>query len=206
MTKVTQAHIDARMGDILGAALRVFGQKGTAAATMQEIATEAGLSAGAIYRYFTNKDDLITAVYENAILENRRMFREAAEGATSPLQALTLSGYRAMNDTAEGGCLDLDLAIASSRYGGAMTGVYRTMLDEVAVEITALLDAAKNAGEIGQDLDTRLLARVLMAFIDGLRLQALDPDTAVNPNEAIDLMANLLRCTAAPSGLPASAS
>ncbi|MCH7523142.1 MAG: helix-turn-helix transcriptional regulator [Chloroflexi bacterium] len=62
MTKVTQAHIDARTEAILDAAMKMIVQKGVHGATIEEIATEAGLSAGAIYRYFASKEDVLRAV------------------------------------------------------------------------------------------------------------------------------------------------
>lgn len=197
MTKVTQAHIDARMGDILGAALRVFARRGTDAATMQEIAAEASLSAGAIYRYFTNKEDLVRAVFENAIAENRRMFEEAASGASSPFEALVRAGYGALDDAeASGGCIDLDLSIAAMRDEAQLRPVYREMHAEVTAMVAGLVRSAQSSGEIGKELDADLLGRVLVALVNGLRLEMLDPETAPNGRAAIDLVATILGCTA----------
>jgi AcrR family transcriptional regulator len=58
MARVSDAHLEARRLSILAAATKVFSQKGIAAATMAEIAAEAGISPGAIYRYFENKEQL----------------------------------------------------------------------------------------------------------------------------------------------------
>src|SRR6187551_1567556 len=58
MARVSDAHLEARRQSILVAATKVFSQKGIAAATMAEIASEAGISPGAIYRYFENKEQL----------------------------------------------------------------------------------------------------------------------------------------------------
>lgn len=58
MARVSDAHLEARRQSILAAATKVFSQKGIASATMAEIASEAGISPGAIYRYFENKEQL----------------------------------------------------------------------------------------------------------------------------------------------------
>ena len=58
MARVSDAHLEARRQSILDAATKVFSQKGIASATMAEIASEAGISPGAIYRYFENKEQL----------------------------------------------------------------------------------------------------------------------------------------------------
>ncbi len=60
------------------AALRVFSQKGYAAATMDEIAAAAGLSKAGVYFYYPSKEDLFKAA-----LENSPGF-SALEGAVKP--------------------------------------------------------------------------------------------------------------------------
>lgn len=50
---------------ILRVALEVFGEKGLHGATMVEIAKRAGLTGGALYRYFDSKESLFKAVIES---------------------------------------------------------------------------------------------------------------------------------------------
>ncbi|MGZ8997772.1 MAG: TetR family transcriptional regulator [Allosphingosinicella sp.] len=59
-----------RPGDIVAAALQVFAEKGFAGAKMEEIATRAGLSKGAVYLYFSTKEDVFRAVVEQAVAPN----------------------------------------------------------------------------------------------------------------------------------------
>lgn len=49
---------------ITGVALEVFAEKGLHGATMAEIAKRAGLTGGALYRYFENKEEIFQAVVE----------------------------------------------------------------------------------------------------------------------------------------------
>jgi AcrR family transcriptional regulator len=56
-----------RIHSIQEAALRVIARKGMAAATMQEIADEAGVAKGTIYLYFRDRDELVEKTFENAI-------------------------------------------------------------------------------------------------------------------------------------------
>src|SRR5690606_2349450 len=62
MAKVTDDYLEARRREILEAAARVFIRRGFDGATMQDIAAEADVSTGLIYRYFPGKDDLIVTV------------------------------------------------------------------------------------------------------------------------------------------------
>lgn len=54
-----------RMGDILAAARRVFARRGYAAASIAEIATEAGVAEGTIYKFFDSKRHLLVRVIES---------------------------------------------------------------------------------------------------------------------------------------------
>jgi AcrR family transcriptional regulator len=64
MPKVTKQHMDARRKQILDAARRCFLRDGFHSTSMQDLFAEAGLSAGAVYRHFTSKDEMILAIAE----------------------------------------------------------------------------------------------------------------------------------------------
>lgn len=49
--------------------MRVIARKGISAATMQEIAEEAGVAKGTIYLYFRDRDELVQKTFESAIGE-----------------------------------------------------------------------------------------------------------------------------------------
>lgn len=62
MPRVSQEYLDARKRQILDAARRCFVRNGFHATSMQDILGEANLSAGAVYRYFKSKDEIIAAI------------------------------------------------------------------------------------------------------------------------------------------------
>jgi AcrR family transcriptional regulator len=66
MPRVGQAHLDARRQQIVDAARTRFAGHGFARTSMADIVAESGLSIGAIYRYFTSKDEIVIAVCEQA--------------------------------------------------------------------------------------------------------------------------------------------
>lgn len=55
---------------ILDAAMKVFAEKGYAAATIRAIAREANIAQGTIYLYFPSKRDVLLALYRSMILES----------------------------------------------------------------------------------------------------------------------------------------
>ena len=64
MPKVTEAHRAARRDEILNAAQQVFARGGYRGSSITEVIKESGLSAGAIYSYFSSKQELFHAVVE----------------------------------------------------------------------------------------------------------------------------------------------
>jgi AcrR family transcriptional regulator len=56
-----------RIRSIQEATMRVIARKGMSAATMQEIAEEAGVAKGTIYLYFRDRDELVEKTFETAI-------------------------------------------------------------------------------------------------------------------------------------------
>src|SRR3712207_9349329 len=69
MPRVTDEHRLARREQILDAATATFAAQGFQATGMAEIIAASGLSAGAVYRYFTSKDQLIEAIVDRVLDE-----------------------------------------------------------------------------------------------------------------------------------------
>jgi AcrR family transcriptional regulator len=67
---------DETRAELIAAAARVFARRGFHAASLQEIAREAGYSTGAIYWHFDGKDDLFLAVYESYATTRVREWEE----------------------------------------------------------------------------------------------------------------------------------
>lgn len=84
MARVSQEHLDARRRQILDGAARCFARNGFHATSMQDILREAGLSAGAVYRYFRSKEELIAAIADEAFAAIRAAFDDAARTTPPP--------------------------------------------------------------------------------------------------------------------------
>ena len=62
---------------IIQAAKRVISRSSIAGATMRGIAEEAGLSTGAIYHYYSSKEDILYEVMDESLSETLRIAEEA---------------------------------------------------------------------------------------------------------------------------------
>jgi AcrR family transcriptional regulator len=79
---------EARPGEIVQAALEVFAEKGFAAARLDDIARQAGVSKGALYLYFETKEDLFRAVVRQAVAPNLDMVEAMLAQAILPFPDL----------------------------------------------------------------------------------------------------------------------
>jgi AcrR family transcriptional regulator len=201
MTRVTQAHIDARMQDILGAAARVFAARGSEGTTMQEIAREAGISAGAIYRYYPSKADLLMAVCEAKTATVAAVFADAAQEAGSPLATLTTIGSRLAAAFGEEGfdeevMCHLEATLAGARDPDGLGVRVRETVEVVCGALEGLVREAQTAGEIQPGIDPRALAAVLDAFVVGLRQMYLSQRDELDVPGAFEALGALLRLPA----------
>jgi AcrR family transcriptional regulator len=64
---------------ILGAALKLFQERGFDAATMRDIATEARMATGAAYYYFPSKDAIVMEFYRRSSAEMQPQLQAALE-------------------------------------------------------------------------------------------------------------------------------
>lgn len=67
MPKVSPEYRQARRAAILDAARRSFLARGFDGTSMHDVLAEAGMSSGALYRYFSSKHDMIMAIVEENI-------------------------------------------------------------------------------------------------------------------------------------------
>lgn len=176
MARVSDAHLEARRQSILAAATRVFAQKGIVAATMADIASEAGISPGAIYRYFPNKSDLARGCMNESNDSVRKAWAnpETIEVSFSELAALTFSEINAPEERIDTQMF-LERMLIAVREGD--TGVVEEFRDEArrVSEGIAYLMEREFAGASAA-VDLKRLGLALFAFYWGSRLfRFIDP-------------------------------
>ncbi|MGW4631455.1 TetR/AcrR family transcriptional regulator [Nocardia sp. NPDC004415] len=85
MPRVSEEHLERRRQQILDAAQVCFTRKGFHETSMQDVFTESGLSAGAVYRYFTSKNEIIRALVSNTMGPLRARLAEIIRGEELPM-------------------------------------------------------------------------------------------------------------------------
>ena len=89
----TRLSSDARRDQVIDAAVAEFGERGYHAASTAGIAKRAGISQPYIYALFADKHELFLAVHDRVVDRIRAAFLEAAEGTSTPEEALRAMGH-----------------------------------------------------------------------------------------------------------------
>ncbi|BBZ25803.1 hypothetical protein MMAD_00980 [Mycolicibacterium madagascariense] len=89
MPKVTSEYRAERRAHIMAAARRCFVRDGFHASSMQDLVAEAGISSGAVYRYFASKDEVIEAIAAENLDQVVAVLAQAIGEGASPQAALT---------------------------------------------------------------------------------------------------------------------
>lgn len=84
MPRVSQQYKDDQRAQILEAARRCFVRNGFHRTSMQDVFTESGRSAGAVYRYFPKKEDMIVAVATQNLDDVAGVLRAALASGDGP--------------------------------------------------------------------------------------------------------------------------
>jgi AcrR family transcriptional regulator len=190
MPKVSQQYRDARRDQILSAARRCFLRDGFHATSMQDLFAEAGLSSGAVYRYFTSKDDMIIAIAEENMLGIVDMIRDvAARRPDRPMGAILadiLEMVRAKHVQDGLGSIAV-LVWSEALRSPAVAGRLSEMLARIRGYLAEVVRERQGAGDLPADIPADALAAALMSIVPGylLQLAVLGPATVSGVPEAV---------------------
>ncbi|MEH0820865.1 MULTISPECIES: TetR/AcrR family transcriptional regulator [unclassified Micromonospora] len=174
MPRVSDAHLAARRQQILDAARRCFMRDGFHNTSMQDVIAEAGLSVGAVYRYFPSKNDLITSIAQSVIGGADAVFAElaAAEPPVPLVEALDRALTYVDAQAGEDGVLRLAIQVWSeSQRDPALAAFVHTTYSGFRDYFALLARRAREAGELPPDADPDAVGAALFALVPGYVLQ-----------------------------------
>lgn len=185
-----------RVQSIQEAAIRVISRKGMAAATMQEIAAEAGVAKGTIYLYFRDREELVEKTFETAIGQLHKRLDAALIGEGSfeeRLRALMTAQFTFFSENREFFRLYQALrmpqgsATQQRRQKRTCQPQFRARVDRLA----GVLQQAMDAGEVRR-LDPHRLALFLIEGSAAIVLERLSEDTPPPENDDVELIVSTL--------------
>ncbi|KAB1145355.1 TetR/AcrR family transcriptional regulator [Streptomyces luteolifulvus] len=180
MARVSQAHLDARRRQILDAAALCFARNGFHATSMQDVLKEAGLSAGAVYRYFSGKEELIAAIVAEVLGQVRAAFEEAAQQSPPPPPDLlvasvlgrTLAARESLKVDGEPAFPRLVIQVwTETLRNSELAAVLRDGYGAVRQAWARVAEAYQEAGMMRADVPPDDVARTMIAAVLGFLAQ-----------------------------------
>jgi AcrR family transcriptional regulator len=186
MPRLSQERRSAQRQRILDAAAVCFERSGLDAASMHDVVSESGMSAGAIYRYFDGKHAIIEAVALERHEREREMLSAALAGGSEDLSGAVrrfLSDwFDWVADPDEARRRRVTVHVwANAQHDPRLRRIVAQGLEPLQ-DVTELLTEARSRGALDTAVDPASLARVLLALVQGFLLQrAWDPDLDPGP-------------------------
>lgn len=196
MARVTAAHVEARRNQILDAAWSCFARRGYHQTTMQDIATDAGISAGAIYRYYASKEAVLAAITERNTQRYMELLADIQNEAEGPMDVLDSVGQTMLATFDDpmyetNARLDIELRPETIR-NDALRERSRQQLDFWRQSLVHLLKEAREKGELRADIDIDTFVVLAICAYEGLRSWGLVDPQIWKPREVFDLLLKLV--------------
>jgi AcrR family transcriptional regulator len=174
MPKVTHQYRDARRDEILSAARRCFLRDGFHATSMQDLFAEAGLSSGALYRYFASKDDVITAIAEENMRDVVAMIHDVASSQPGrPVGTVLANIFNILQaKDAHDGLAGLALlAWSEALRNPVLANRFAGLFAQMRADLTEVVGEHQRAGNLPAQVPAESLATVLISIVPGYILQ-----------------------------------
>ncbi|PZS29223.1 MAG: TetR family transcriptional regulator [Pseudonocardiales bacterium] len=184
MPRVTQDHVDARRRQILDGARTCFARHGFEGATVRRLEDEIGLSRGAIFHHFRDKDSLFLAAAED----------DAAEMAAVVARHGLVQVMRNLLRDADPDWLGTQLEVSRRlRTDDDFRDRWEKRAAEIERATRGRLERASDAGTLRDDVDVNVLQRFLALALDGLVLRLATGIPAGDLDPVLDLVEETVR-------------
>jgi AcrR family transcriptional regulator len=196
MPRISAAHEQQVRDRIISAAVTVFSEKGYHRATISDVVQRSGLSVGAIYTYFRNKEQLFLQSCDLISGQGLDELATRLAPLTSSAERLraAVAYYVETIDVFEDAPGQVGL-IRAWAEAGEEPGV-REMLgrrrERLVGAAQLLLREGIARGELPSWVDVDALARGFMALLDGLLLQRIEAGDHYRPEDSIRYANSLL--------------
>jgi len=149
----------------------IFNKNGYSAMSLSKITAATGLTKGAIYGNFENKEQLAIAVFQFSV---RRILKDlnahVNQGKTPLAQLLNVASfyhnYYEYNMKL-GGCPILNTGVDANNHNPLITAKVRSYNERILARFANLIESCKVANEIKTSVDSALYARRFFAMIEG---------------------------------------
>ncbi len=163
-----------RRAEAVAAMVALAAEQNPGDITTSAIAQRMGLTQGALFRHFPNKDALLQSVMTWVARRLLDRVAKAVQGAASPLRALEAMFMAHVHFVMEHpGVPRILFGELQRREQTAAKQMVQTLIRHYGERLHLLLEQGKAGGELDSDLDTEAAATLFIGTIQGLVMQAL---------------------------------
>lgn len=162
---------------IISTVAPIFNKSGYYGTSMSDITKATGLTKGAIYGNFKNKEDLAFAAFKhNVDLVVNRIKAELIQIA-SPVEQLRgllnfYRGYRAYT-VGIGGCPILNIGVDANHQNSELLAKVQEVVKKLQFYIRKMIELGQASNEIKEDVDAEQYAKRIFALIEGAIFMAM---------------------------------
>jgi len=156
---------------ILETVAPIFNKNGYAATSMSDLTYATGLTKGAIYGNFKNKEDLAIAAFKHNVKKLMSFISEYISKSDSPIQKLYLISdfyrdYYKLSKT-YGGCPVLNIGVDANNQNSELLEKVRLVIERIQDQVASIIENGIEAGEISSEINAMQYAKRLDSMIQG---------------------------------------
>lgn len=149
----------------------VFNTQGYAGTSMMDLTKATGLSKGALYGNFQDKEEIAVAAFHHSMEKVREAawnkLKTAENRKDKLLALLDFYGQYVFRSPIPGGCPLMNNAVDADDYHSFLKKAVVKEMRKTTSFIAELLEQGKKAGEFRQDIDSGDLALLFFCSIEG---------------------------------------
>ncbi|OXM56553.1 TetR family transcriptional regulator [Amycolatopsis thailandensis] len=155
-----------RRQQIAAAVRRIAADRGLEGVSLNEVATEAGISKGFVQHYFASRDDMLR--FAVTTLRSGLEERIATPPGAEPRVRDLLVALLPLDEPGRDAALVANAFVVRALKDPEIAGHFRTGHGLLRDAVAALLTAAKEAGALSPTVDPTAEAGLLLALVTGL--------------------------------------
>lgn len=165
---------DERRAVTVEAVIELAAEQNPTDITTAAIAQRMGLTQGALFRHFPNKNAILQAVMEWVAERLLSRVDKAIQAASSPLAALEAAFMAHIDFVVQHpGVPRMLFGELQRAEDSPAKRMVRTLVSRYSERLHRLIEAGKTRGELAADLDTNAAATLFIGSIQGLVMQSL---------------------------------
>lgn len=149
----------------------IFNRNGYSAMSLSKITTATGLTKGAIYGHFENKEELALEAFRFSIRTVLKDLNTHVQQGTTPLEKLLnittfYKGYYQYSKKF-GGCPILNIGVDSEHQKNSISNLVRSYNERILVKFAELIDMGKASNELKDEVNSEFYAKRFFYMIEG---------------------------------------